>query len=100
MAQILTSIALYEVLKTMGTVRKRHTESYGKLIRHKTLADGEGECNYWILGDKDPDARYQKLVSENRDIPKALKQHTGTNIFPAIGSMTLREYLQPYRNHK
>ena len=29
---------------------------YGKLIRHKTLADGDGECNYWIFGDKDPDA--------------------------------------------
>ena len=28
----------------------------GKWIRHKTLADGDGECNYWILGDKDPDA--------------------------------------------
>ena len=30
--------------------------AHGKLIRHKTLADGDGECNYWILGDKDPDA--------------------------------------------
>ena len=29
---------------------------HGKLIRHKTLADGDGECNYWMLGDKDPDA--------------------------------------------
>ncbi len=29
---------------------------HGKLIRHKILADGDGECNYWILGDKDPDA--------------------------------------------
>ena len=25
-------------------------------IRHKTLADGDGECNYWILGDKEPEA--------------------------------------------
>lgn len=33
---------------------------------------------------KEADARYRKLVAENRDIPKALKQHTGTNIFPAI----------------
>ena len=33
---------------------------------------------------KEADARYRRLVSENRDIPKALKQHTGTNIFPAI----------------
>ena len=30
--------------------------AHGKLIRHKILADGDGECNYWILGDKDPDA--------------------------------------------
>ena len=30
--------------------------AHGKLIRHKTLADGDGECNYWILGDKDPAA--------------------------------------------
>ena len=30
--------------------------AHGKLIRHKTLANGDGECNYWILGDKDPDA--------------------------------------------
>ena len=22
----------------------------------KPLADGDGECNYWIFGDKDPDA--------------------------------------------
>ncbi len=29
---------------------------HGKLIRHKILADGDGECNYWILGDKDPNA--------------------------------------------
>ena len=28
----------------------------GKWIRHKTLAYGDGECNYWILGDKDPNA--------------------------------------------
>lgn len=30
--------------------------AHGKLIRHKTLADGDGECNYWILGDKEPEA--------------------------------------------
>ena len=33
---------------------------------------------------KEADARYRKLVSENRDDSKALKKHTGTNIFPAI----------------
>ena len=27
---------------------------------------------------------FQQLTEENRDIPKALKQHTDTNIFPAI----------------
>lgn len=30
--------------------------AHGKLIRHKTLADGDGECNYWILGDREPEA--------------------------------------------
>ncbi len=30
------------------------------------------------------DALYRHLTEENRDIPKALKQHTETNIFPAI----------------
>lgn len=30
--------------------------AHGKLIRHKTLADGDGECNYWILGDQEPEA--------------------------------------------
>jgi len=30
--------------------------AHGKLIRHKTLADGDGECNYWILGDKTSEA--------------------------------------------
>ena len=30
--------------------------AHGKLIRHKTLADGDGGCNYWILGDKEPEA--------------------------------------------
>lgn len=29
-------------------------------------------------------ALYQKLTDENRDLPKALRQHTSTNIFPAI----------------
>lgn len=33
---------------------------------------------------KEADARYRRLVSENKDEPKALKQHTGMNIFPAI----------------
>ena len=28
----------------------------GKLIRHKTLATGDGECNYWILCDHEPEA--------------------------------------------
>ena len=28
--------------------------------------------------------RFSELTEENRDIPKALKQHTQTNIFPAI----------------
>ena len=30
--------------------------AHGKLIRHKTLAGGDGECNYWILGDREPEA--------------------------------------------
>ena len=30
--------------------------AHGKLIRHKTLAAGDGECNYWILGDREPEA--------------------------------------------
>ena len=33
---------------------------------------------------KEADAHYRRLVSENKDAPKALKQHTGMNIFPAI----------------
>ena len=28
----------------------------GKLIRHKTLATGNGECNYWILDDHESEA--------------------------------------------
>lgn len=27
---------------------------------------------------------FQKLTEENQDLPKAMKKHTGTNIFPAI----------------
>ena len=30
--------------------------AHGKLIRHKTLAEGDGECNYWILGSEEPEA--------------------------------------------
>ena len=30
--------------------------AHGQLIRHKTLAAGDGECNYWILGDREPEA--------------------------------------------
>ena len=30
--------------------------AHGKLIHHKTLANGDGECNYWILGDREPEA--------------------------------------------
>ena len=37
---------------------------HGKLIRHKTLADGE--CNYWILGDKDPEALAEAGFSKVR----------------------------------
>lgn len=33
---------------------------------------------------KEANALFQKLTEENRDLPKAMKQHTGTNIFPAI----------------
>ncbi len=33
---------------------------------------------------READALYRHLTEENRDIPKALKQHTETNIFPAI----------------
>ena len=35
-----------------------------------------------MLGEAD--TRYRKLTEENRDLPKAMKQHTSTNIFPAI----------------
>ena len=27
---------------------------------------------------------FRALTEENKDLPKALKKHTGTNIFPAI----------------
>ena len=33
---------------------------------------------------EEANALFQKLTEENRDIPKAMKKHTGTNIFPAI----------------
>ena len=33
---------------------------------------------------KEANALFQKLTEENGDLPKAMKQHTGTNIFPAI----------------
>ena len=33
---------------------------------------------------KEANALFQKLTEENRDLSKAMKQHTGTNIFPAI----------------
>jgi len=29
---------------------------HATLIRHKTLAAGDGECNYWIIGDQNPEA--------------------------------------------
>ena len=29
---------------------------HAALIRHKTLACGDGECNYWIIGDQNPEA--------------------------------------------
>lgn len=33
---------------------------------------------------KEADALFQELTEENKDLPKAMKKHTGTNIFPAI----------------
>ena len=33
---------------------------------------------------EEANALFQKLTEENKDLPKALKKHTGTNIFPAI----------------
>ena len=33
---------------------------------------------------EEADALFQRLTEENRDLPKAMKRHTGTNIFPAI----------------
>ena len=33
---------------------------------------------------KEANARFRKLTQENQSLPKAMKQHTGTNIFPAI----------------
>ena len=37
--------------------------------------------------------KYRSLVEENKNIPKALKQHTGMNIFPAISVYkTLRNH--------
>lgn len=43
------------------------------------------------------DRRFRQLTEENRNIPKALKQHTETNIFPAIAAYkTLLEHgLEP-----
>lgn len=33
---------------------------------------------------EEADALFQELTEENKDLPKAMKKHTGTNIFPAI----------------
>ena len=33
---------------------------------------------------EEANALFQKLTEENKDLPKAVKKHTGTNIFPAI----------------
>ena len=33
---------------------------------------------------KEANTRFRKLTQENKNIPKAMKQHTGMNIFPAI----------------
>lgn len=33
---------------------------------------------------EEANALFQKLTEENKDLLKALKKHTGTNIFPAI----------------
>ena len=33
---------------------------------------------------READALFRKLTEENGDLPKAMKRHTGTNIFPAI----------------
>ncbi|MCM1334554.1 MAG: L-2-amino-thiazoline-4-carboxylic acid hydrolase [Bacteroides sp.] len=33
---------------------------HAKLIRHCTLSDGDGKCEYWYVGDKSPEARNDK----------------------------------------
>ena len=33
---------------------------------------------------EEANALFQELTEENKDLPKAMKKHTGTNIFPAI----------------
>ena len=38
---------------------------------------------YWRICEE-ANTLFQALTEENKDLPKALKKHTGTNIFPAI----------------
>ncbi|MCM1054009.1 MAG: methyltransferase domain-containing protein [Bacteroides sp.] len=33
---------------------------HAKLIRHSTLSDGDGKCEYWYVGDKSPEALNDK----------------------------------------
>ena len=33
---------------------------------------------------EEANALFQELTEENKDLPKAMKKHTGTNIFPVI----------------
>lgn len=34
---------------------------HGKLYREHTIAKGEGICDYWIVGDKVKNPKYNKL---------------------------------------
>ncbi len=45
--------------------------------------------------------RFRRLTEENKGIPKALQQHTQTNIFPAIAVYkTLTEHVLLHKNLK
>ena len=43
-------------VKKLPQILPNHDAAHGKLIRHKTLAAGDGECNFWILGAQEPEA--------------------------------------------
>ena len=56
-------------------------------------AKGQFEREKFHAISREADVLYKQLTEENRNIPKALKQHTETNIFPAIAVYkTLRKH--------